>query len=55
MTTDLTSFLIFWAMLIGFGVFATWGNADGIENRWGKVLGITFVIACIITAGNAIT
>ena len=54
MTTDLEGFLMFWAILIGFGVFVTWGNPDGIENRWGKVIGITFVIACIIVAARAI-
>jgi len=54
MTTDLSTFLISWATFIGFGVFVTWGNADGIENRWGKVIGITFVITCIITAARAI-
>ncbi len=55
MTTDLSTFLVSWAIFIGLGAFATWGNPEGIENRWFKVIGITFVINCIITASRAIT
>ena len=47
-------FLMLWAIFAGVGVFATWGNPDNLDNRWGKVFGYSFLFTCVIQTATSL-
>ena len=47
-------FLGSWAMFAVIGALVTAGNPDEINNRWGKVIGYSFLLTCVIRAVNSL-